>query len=292
MKQRLITTVILLCILFPVLFLSGTVAFPFIAALFCGIAVYEMLGCLGTRSQPAIAVPALLVSLSPLLLLTLVEIRSDLTVGTITSQGRMLYILLLAAIFMIFLFYMLAAAVFSRHSFSFSEIAATFTTTFYIVVSFAAIPLIRFGINGQYYYLLCFIGPWVTDSFAFLSGYFFGKHKLIPEISPKKTVEGAIGGTAFCVLAFILFGLLAGGMTQTAPNYLVLALLGFFVAVLAQIGDLSASLIKREHDIKDYGSLFPGHGGVMDRFDSVIMSAPLLLIACTLDGILEINLLL
>ncbi len=292
MKQRLITTAILLCILLPVLFLSGTVAFPFIAALFCGIAVYEMLGCLGTRAQPAIAVPALLMALSPLLLLTLAEIRPDLTVAVMSSERRMLFLLLLAALFMVFLFYLFATAVFSRHTFSFSEIAATFTTTFYIVISFSAIPLIRFGVNGEYYYMLCFLGPWVTDSFAFLSGYFFGKHKLIPEISPKKTVEGCIGGTAFCVIAFLLFGFIVSGITKTAPNYIVLGLLGFFVAILAQIGDLSASLIKREHDIKDYGNIFPGHGGVMDRFDSVIMSAPLLLIVCTLDGILSVTLLL
>ena len=292
MKQRLITTAILLCILAPVLFLSGTVLFPVVATLFCAIALYEMLGCLGTRKKLAIAIPSILMSGMPLLLLTLVEIRPDLTVGTITSHARMLFLLLMAAILVLFMFYLFAAAVFSRHTFSFSEIAATYMTTFYIVLSFSAIPLIRFGVNGQYYYLLCFLGPWVTDSFAFLSGYFFGKRKLVPEISPKKTVEGSIGGTLFCMLAFVGFGFVVGGMIQSTPNYLMLILLGFSVAVLAQIGDLSASLIKREHDVKDYGHIFPGHGGVMDRFDSVVFCAPLLLIVCTLDSILSVALLL
>ncbi len=292
MKQRLITTGILLCVLVPVLLFSGTVLFPIVATLFCAIAIYEMLGCLGTRKSPALAISALLMSGAPLLLLTLVEVRADLTLGTITSHNRMLFLLLLAALFVLFMFYLFAAAVFARRSFSFAEVAATYMTTFYIVLSFSAIPLIRVGVNGAYYYLLCFLGPWITDSFAFLSGYFFGKHKLIPEISPKKTVEGSLGGSLFCILAFVVFGLIAGKLIGSAPNYLMLVLLGFSVSVLSQIGDLSASLIKREHGVKDYGHIFPGHGGVMDRFDSVIFCAPLLLIVCTLDSILSVTLLL
>ncbi len=292
MKQRLITAGILLCVLIVVLLFSGTILFPVVATLFCGTALYEMLGCLGTRRSPALAVPVFLMSGIPLLLLTLVEIRPDLTLGTISSHNRMLFLLLLAALFVVLLFYLFAAAVFARRTLSLAEVASTYMTTFYIVLSFSAIPLIRLGANGEYYYLLCFLGPWVTDSFAFLTGYFFGKHKLIPEISPKKTIEGSIGGTLFCMLSFVIFGLIAGALLGSKPNYIVLIALGFSVAVLSQIGDLSASLIKREQNIKDYGHIFPGHGGVMDRFDSVIFCAPLLLIVCTLDSILSVALLL
>jgi phosphatidate cytidylyltransferase len=132
----------------------------------------------------------------------------------------------------------------------------------------------------------------MTDIFAYFTGYFFGKHKLIPEISPKKTIEGSIGGILFCILAFLLFGLIVSAQTTTVPNYIGLGALGLLVSVFAQIGDLFASLLKREHNIKDFGNIFPGHGGIMDRFDSVIAVCPLLLIVCLIDSLTAVNLLL
>lgn len=126
--------------------------------------------------------------------------------------------------------------------------------------------------NGKVYVLLPFLAAWCSDSLALVFGMLFGKHKLIPQVSPKKTVEGAVGGVVFCILAFVLFGFFAGRATGLSPNYPVLALVGAVASVLSQLGDLFASLVKREHDIKDYGTIFPGHGGVMDRFDSVIFT--------------------
>ena len=188
--------------------------------------------------------------------------------------------------------YLFALAVFARRTLTFAELASSFLASFYVINSFLAILLIRYGQYGQYYYLLCFLGPWMTDIFAYFTGYFFGKHKLIPEISPKKTIEGSIGGILFCTLAFLVFGFIVSTQTGTIPNYIGLGALGLLVSVLAQIGDLFASLLKREHNIKDYGNIFPGHGGIMDRFDSVIAVCPLLLIVCMLDNILAATLLL
>ncbi|MBQ8859306.1 MAG: phosphatidate cytidylyltransferase [Clostridia bacterium] len=293
MKQRIITGLVLICILVPVLIFSGTVAFPIVAALFCLAAVYEMLGCLGMRKQWFVSVPAyLLAVVLPLCTMFVEGVNSDLTVQTLAVRHSAMYLLVFAAAFVIYMFFLFAAAVFCRRGISFSDVASAFVTTFYIVLAFTAILLLRFGENGQYYYLLCFLGAWVTDIFAYFTGCFFGKHKLIPEVSPKKTIEGSIGGILFCTAAFILFGVIVSGQTGSAPNYLVLGALGFLISVLSQIGDLFASLIKREHGVKDYGKIFPGHGGVMDRFDSVIATAPLLLIVCTLDSILSLNLLL
>ena len=143
--------------------------------------------------------------------------------------------------------------------------------------------LLRYLTNGAYLFLLPFIGAWVCDTFAYFTGRFFGKHKLAPAISPKKTVEGSIGGIVFAVAVFAIYGaiLSARGLT---PNYLALCLAGFFVSILSQIGDLALSLVKRECGIKDYGRLFPGHGGVLDRFDSVIATAPIILILSLLEG--------
>ena len=291
MKQRLITAGVLLCVLAVVLLTSGTVAFPIVAALFCAFAVFEMQRCLGTLKKPQIFIPSMLLAiLLPVSTLFVSKVQEGL-IRTASVNARAMYLLAFVGMFVLYMFFLFAAAVFSRRSLTFAEVAAAYLTTFYITLAFSAIPLIRFGTNGQYYYLLCFLGPWITDSFAYFTGVFFGRHKLIPEISPKKTIEGSIGGIVFCIVSFVVFGLIVGGLTGNAPNYLVLGSLGLLVAVVSQLGDLFASLIKREHGVKDYSNIFPGHGGVLDRFDSVIAAAPLLLIACTLDSLLPINLL-
>lgn len=114
----------------------------------------------------------------------------------------------------------------------------------------------------------------MTDTFAYFCGRAFGKHKLIPDVSPKKTVEGSVGGTVCAVLVTLLYGLLIGAVTESKPNYLPLALVTLIVSLVSQCGDLIMSLVKRKFGIKDYGKLFPGHGGVLDRFDSVICVSP------------------
>ena len=158
----------------------------------------------------------------------------------------------------------------------------------YIVGCFTSMVIIRYtdaalgtggtAINGKYIYLLAFLGAWVCDTFAYFVGKFFGKHKLIPEISPKKTIEGSIGGMAFTVGAFALYALIVNSAFDTNLSYVKLCIIGLVLSVVSQIGDLIASSVKRQNDIKDYGNLFPGHGGVLDRFDSVMLTAPTLFI--------------
>ena len=114
--------------------------------------------------------------------------------------------------------------------------------------------------------------------FAYLVGSAIGKHKLIPEISPKKTVEGAIGGIVFTALACLLYGFILEKFFALSVNYLFLAVIGVILSVVSQLGDLFASMIKREYGVKDYGNIFPGHGGIMDRFDSVLATSTILLI--------------
>lgn len=293
MKQRILTGLVLIGILIPVLLLSGTVAFPIVAASFCLISVYEMLRCLGTHRILPIAIPAYCLAVGlPLGLIALTGVGEGLVLLPVDIYGAVLYLLLAAALSTLYMFLLFIVAVFGRRSIAFADIASSFMMTFYIVLAFVAIPLLRFGKNGQYYYLLCFIGPWITDIFAYFTGVFFGRHKLIPEISPKKTVEGCLGGVVFCALSYVIFGFAVGALTGLSPNYLMLAVVGVSVSFISQIGDLVASLIKREHNVKDYGNIFPGHGGVLDRFDSFIAAAPLLLIVCTVDGLFNLNLLL
>lgn len=130
-----------------------------------------------------------------------------------------------------------------------------------------------------------YMGSWVADSGAYFAGTFFGKHKLCPEISPKKTVEGLIGGAVTNALAFGIFAFAVNKISgEIVFDPLIYAILGVICCFLGLIGDLTASLIKRECGVKDYGNIMPGHGGALDRFDSVIYVAPFMLIVFCLMG--------
>lgn len=144
----------------------------------------------------------------------------------------------------------------------------------YAPVNMSFVYLLRMRPYGQYFALIPFIA-WVCDTCAYFTGRAFGKHKLVPKLSPKKTVEGAIGGVIGSVLVGLIFGYVLYTRETQNPNvYIVLALITFVGSIIAQLGDLLASGIKRDHNIKDYGQLIPGHGGIMDRFDSVIFVIP------------------
>ena len=133
------------------------------------------------------------------------------------------------------------------------------------------------GLGGHRGYLLLpFILSFACDTFAYFAGLTLGKHKLAPKVSPKKTVEGSIGGLAGNVVCGLLFAFVMNRWFGGTISYGSMALLALFCGVVAQIGDLSFSLIKREFGIKDYGKIFLAHGGVLDRFDSVLFVAPTL----------------
>lgn len=128
--------------------------------------------------------------------------------------------------------------------------------------------------NGALLVLMPLLAAWGSDTFALFAGMLFGKHKLAPVISPKKTVEGGIGGVFGGVACLLVFTLLVNHFAGLSLSYAAAGLLGAAGSVIGQVGDLSFSIIKRQTGIKDYGSIFPGHGGVLDRFDSVIFVAP------------------
>jgi len=139
---------------------------------------------------------------------------------------------------------------------------------------------------GKFYILLPLVAAFTSDAFALFAGMAFGRHKLAPELSPKKTVEGAVGGFVGAILCCIIYGLVVDflplipgvgiGGWNIKVNYLFLALYGALGSIVSQVGDLSFSYIKRQYNLKDFGNILPGHGGVLDRFDSVIFCAPLI----------------
>ena len=127
---------------------------------------------------------------------------------------------------------------------------------------------------GVYYIYLVFIGAWVTDTGGYVWGRLFGKHKLIEKISPKKTIEGAIGAVLTTTVFFAIFGLVIEHFYSYEINYVLLMTAGFCTSLMAMLGDLMGSIIKRSFKVKDFGAIIPGHGGVLDRFDSVVLTAP------------------
>lgn len=149
---------------------------------------------------------------------------------------------------------------------------------FYAFFLLSHIYLIREFAYGQQLVWLAFIAAFGCDTGAYFIGVNFGKHKLIPTLSPKKTIEGAIGGILTATLLSMAYGLWIGKVVvfEDVNLLLLCGLAGFFGSFLAQIGDLAASAMKRINGIKDFGKLIPGHGGVLDRFDSVILTAPAL----------------
>ncbi len=125
-------------------------------------------------------------------------------------------------------------------------------------------------LDGSIYIWLVFISAFATDTFAYFTGVTIGKHKLYPRISPKKTIEGSLGGIIGCLITVMLFS-----VYFKLDNLVATAVLAIILSVISQIGDLTASTIKRTANIKDYGNLIPGHGGILDRFDSILFTTPI-----------------
>jgi len=129
---------------------------------------------------------------------------------------------------------------------------------------------------GQWLAWMVYVSSWGSDTCAYVVGRLFGKHKLAPDLSPKKSVEGSIGGIIGSALIGVIFGLIMSNFTGKSENLIIIfAVIGGLGSIISQIGDLAASGIKRNYDIKDYGHLIPGHGGILDRYDSIIITAPI-----------------
>ncbi len=182
---------------------------------------------------------------------------------------------------MAFLLVCMCAFVFAYPRLPFSQVIGVFFGFFYVAVMLSCIYFTRNLSGGDYLVWLVFLSAWGCDTSAYCFGMLFGKHKMTPNLSPKKTVEGAVGGVIGAAVLTILYGFLfRKGMGADVPYILMMALIAACGALIAMVGDLAASAIKRQHDVKDFGKLIPGHGGILDRFDSVIFVAPVIYYLC------------
>ena len=167
--------------------------------------------------------------------------------------------------------------VFGYPKFHANQIIAAFFGVFYVAVMLSCIYETRSLEGGKYLVWLIFLCSWGCDTCAYCVGMLFGKHKMAPVLSPKKSVEGAVGGVIGAALLTIIYGFLfRGSMDVDVPYIFMMAGICAAGALISMVGDLAASAIKRNFEIKDYGKLIPGHGGILDRFDSVIFTAPII----------------
>lgn len=270
MKNRFISAVAIIICSLLLVFLSGTIVYPVAIAVLAIIAVFELLKVIGAHKKLTLSIPAYMIAAAfPII---------AFFVGVSNVLG---FLLSLSASVFVYYMWLMGVGVFSKGEITFSKISEVFGAVTYISVSASALTLLRYldSNYGVFLVALILIISWGCDAAAYGVGSFMGKHKLIPEISPKKTVEGAIGGIVITALISPVYGFIVSLIADgVSVNYLYLTIFGLVLSVVSQLGDLIASFIKREYGVKDYGNLIPGHGGIMDRFDSVFAISTILLI--------------
>lgn len=260
MKNRVISGFVLVLFLAAVVVFN--VGFPpalnIAIALISMLAVHEIIQALGVSKQYFLVIPSLAFAG------VLFFVPEGLGVQTA-------YFCYTAVIFFCFL----------RHhsAVSFRDVAVVYSMTLMIPTMLGAILALRGfdGKHGMFYVIIAIFSAWTSDTGAFVAGSLWGKRKLCPQISPKKTVEGAIGGLILNIAAMLVFGYIFHVLFyayQVDVSYLTLLLVAIGGWAMSILGDLSFSMIKRSCQIKDFGELIPGHGGILDRFDSVIFVAP------------------
>ena len=259
MKTRVITAVIALALFIPVLFFLPTVVLTLVCGVLMAVGAWELL--YATKSCPNH--PFLYISCAVAFAVPLILSKPD---------SELWPFLTVCALYMMAIF---ACAVFDHEKIKYDMLGKGFLAAIILPLCFSAFVRIRNGENGVLLVLMPWVTVWMCDSFALFTGMLLGKHKLAPYVSPKKTVEGAVGGLVFATLACVIYVLVMNHCFGLEMAIWPAVIFGVVGSTAGQIGDLSLSVIKRGAGIKDYGKLFPGHGGVWDRFDSILFAAPL-----------------
>ena len=259
MKTRIITGAVLVLVLLLMVFAAPKMLSTVVFGLVMSIGSYELLYGTGLVRHPRLVIYAAIMAF-------LVAMWSYFD-----AVHAVLLLLVLAFVMVLF------AEVMRDHvKVRFAMIAMTFVAGFMMPYLLSAVIRILCMKVGRYFILIPFLAAYMNDAGAYFVGMKFGKHKLAPVVSPNKTIEGLAGGLAASVVGMILYGLLLQFVFQFQVNYLLCILYGILGGAAGVFGDLCFSVVKRQTGIKDYGNLFPGHGGVLDRFDSLMTVAPLI----------------
>ena len=258
MLGRIMVALVGLPLLIVILFFSPVIVLTVAFSALCAIAAYELLGATqAVHNRRLVLYAAIFAALVPLWYYFGCRI-----VGAV---GGVFVLMLL----------LFGEAIASRQTMQVEEMAMTVFAALVVPSMLSVFVLMADLEHARLYMFLPFVSAFTSDAFALFAGMRFGKHKLAPHLSPKKTIEGSVGGFLGAALCCVLYGLVIGKVLGHAPVYWVLALYGLLGSLVSQMGDLSFSYIKRQYGIKDYGHLFREHGGVLDRFDSVTFCAPL-----------------
>lgn len=269
MKQRIITGAVGSTVFIGALLLMNTLVFPAFLAFLSVVAVWEVEKAVGLKNKPIYALSLVLSAAVPF----------------IFHYGIQFPVAAFGGIYVILIFVLMLIK-FEETKFE-QAVTAIFASvaipySFSLMIAFRDIDRLSSEftkIDGIYLILFSYFAAWMTDIFAYFVGSKFGKHKLCPKISPKKSVEGAVGGVVGEVvlnllLLFVFNKFFFNG--ESFLSYPIVAVLSVVLSVVSMFGDLAASTIKRNFGIKDFGKILPGHGGIMDRFDSVLFVMPVL----------------
>lgn len=270
MVKRIISAVIMLALLFSVLYVHYFMNISIInyaVAVLTAMALFEIYKPYGFTKHKILAFLGFALSMF-------------IIFGHIENGA---YMLVVMSAFVIML---LSVSVLFHSKLTFRDASVMLMSTLYISFGMSHLRLVLEDNYGFYLLFAVLIGAIMTDVGGYFVGRMCGKHKLIEKISPKKTVEGAVGGIVFAIASYVIYGVIIDCLLPAGANWPVLMVAGLIASVIAQFGDLAASMIKREIGIKDYGNLIPGHGGVMDRIDSALFVAPVIYYAHALFGII------
>ena len=259
MKTRILSAVVLVPFLFLVVLVLDEIVATAVMALMMAIAAYELM----YRTR--------LVRHNRLVLYSCVMAFSMAIWSYLGAVQAWLLLMVLVYVMLLFMEMML-----DHVKVRFETLAVCFYAGFLVPWLLTSLIRILMMSIGRYVILIPFVVAFISDGGAYFAGYFLGKHKLAPVVSPNKTIEGAVGGLLAAMLGMILYALILDLGFHFQVNYGIAILYGLIGSVVGVFGDLIFSVIKRQTGIKDYGNLIPGHGGILDRFDSVMMVAPLM----------------
>lgn len=259
MKQRIITGVVAAALFIPFV-IYGELPFTLLVYALAAVGMYEILRMKGIS---ILSIPGIL-GLLALFSILLPNEWAD-KIQQLTSYSKLELVFIMVILLLVY-------SVLVKNKFTFDDVGFVILSAFYVGMGFHYFIETRNADAGLEYVIFALLIVWTTDSGAYFTGRKIGKTKLWPEISPNKTVEGFVGG----IIIAVIFAIGMQLVTPIASSFVLLIIVAIISSIFGQMGDLVESAIKRHYNVKDSGNILPGHGGILDRFDSLLFVLPLL----------------